>query len=197
MVRNDGVQEKCRKVVRAPKDSKGRPIGAIPGITDPVRYLRCVIDEVLRLDSIVSRPMPRVPDNNDESMDLTLPGGETVSSQGAGLVVYSYALHNSPANWENPTAFDPDRHLARVNPASKLYYMPFSFGGRSCAGKDLALREMQLVLEVLTEYHFSFEDEKMLTQDRRELQRSSITMRPVDGLRMRVTKLEAPIAPIH
>lgn len=53
-------------------------------------------------------------------------------------------MHNNPALFPAPHAFQPERWLA--NPGLQTYLVAFSRGPRSCLGINLAWLELRLVL---------------------------------------------------
>lgn len=79
----------------------------------------------------------------------------------------SYLLHRHPEEWQNPSVFDPERHLRRdengniskVIKPDPFKWAPFGNGVRKCPGQAFALQEtLVLLAEVLRnvnlELHF-------------------------------------------
>uniref|UniRef100_A0ACD5XCG5 Uncharacterized protein n=1 Tax=Avena sativa TaxID=4498 RepID=A0ACD5XCG5_AVESA len=103
-------------------------------------YLRCIINETLRL-------YPPVP--------MLLPHQSTADSKVGGyhvpkdtmLMVNAYAVHRDPTMWENPDEFRPERF--EDGKAEGLLLMPFGMGRRKCPGEAMALRLVGLVLAAL------------------------------------------------
>lgn len=105
-------------------------------------YLEACIKEGLRIHSTSSIGLPRL-----------LP--ETVSFKGhtlrKGMVcsVPTFTVHHDPEVWGDPQAFRPERWL---EPDAKKYergYMPFSYGPRSCIGRNLAMVELQMIIATI------------------------------------------------
>jgi cytochrome P450 len=70
----------------------------------------------------------------------------------AAVSVTPYAVHHSPAVWENPEGFDPERFAPeRVKEHPPFSYFPFGGGPRQCIGMGFALMEAQLVLATLAQ----------------------------------------------
>uniref|UniRef100_A0ACD5VUZ5 Uncharacterized protein n=1 Tax=Avena sativa TaxID=4498 RepID=A0ACD5VUZ5_AVESA len=103
-------------------------------------YLRCIINETLRL-------YPPVP--------LLLPHQSTADCKVGGyhipkdtmMMVNAYAVHRDPTMWENPNEFRPERF--EDGKAEGLVLMPFGMGRRKCPGETMALRVVGLVLASL------------------------------------------------
>ncbi|KAA8916774.1 hypothetical protein TRICI_001072 [Trichomonascus ciferrii] len=109
-------------------------------------YLRCFINEVLRL-------YPSVPVNSRSSiMNTTLPRGggpdETEPvyvPKGTNIVYSTYAMHRSKDLWgEDADEFRPERWLE--NKTIPWSYIPFSGGPRICLGQQFALTEASFVI---------------------------------------------------
>ena len=148
----------------------------LPNLSDlqDLEYHRFVIQETLRLYPpfwTLSRQA-----NQDEIVEgYHIPAGSTV-------MVAPYVLHRNPKYWSNPEGFFPERFhdgdLARgKNPA----YFPFGGGPRVCIGKHLALMEAQLYLSMLVQRY-----EMELQPGHRVEARPMISLRPRDGIRMRL-----------
>jgi cytochrome P450 len=104
-------------------------------------YLRCIIDETLRLYPVVPTLIP-----HESTADCAV-GGHHVPA-GTMLLVNVYAIHRDPAVWADPAAFRPERFEAGGG-ADGLFMMPFGMGRRKCPGEALALRTLGLVLGTL------------------------------------------------
>ena len=80
---------------------------------------------------------------------------------GALIVIPTYYLHRSPAHWEDPLAFDPDRFLPeRLATRAKYAYIPFGLGPRVCPGKMMAQQTLKLTLfSLLTAYKINRADD--------------------------------------
>ncbi|GAB0146111.1 hypothetical protein EsHS_00006522 [Epichloe bromicola] len=100
-------------------------------------FLRACMDEALRLSPPGGGPPWRVIDN-DKGMTINgqfVPSGCEV---GCGI----YAMQRSPANWEHPHQFMPERWTDEVE--GRRPYFPFNIGPRSCVGKPLAIAQIML-----------------------------------------------------
>lgn len=121
---------------------RGEPLDA-----DMIRKLKTVtmvVQETLRLYP----PGPFV--TREARRDLRL-GGLDVPS-GTGVRVPVALAHRDPAAWgPDPDRFDPNRFANGVAGACRPphMYMPFGVGARTCAGQNLAVAEVKVVLALL------------------------------------------------
>lgn len=104
-------------------------------------YLRCCIDESLRLRPPVAIGLPRVtPPEGSTICGEFIKGGVTVSAP-------ILELNRSASLFPSPSSFDPDRWCdSEQLPNLREYVQPFSIGGRSCIGRNLAMIELTKVI---------------------------------------------------
>lgn len=132
-----------------------------------LRYLRRVVDEVLRLWPVAGGYFRR------PKQDVQL-GGYAVG-QGSWVYVNLLAIHRDKRVW-GPDAdrFDPDRFAPHAIPQrSPAAYKPFGIGFRSCIGRQFALHEIVLTLAHLL-YAFELESDSTYQLDVDEL----VTLKP-------------------
>ena len=121
--------------------------GVEAGGSDPLAathlpYLTQVIRESMRLYP-PAWITDRIAKADDRAGGYTIPGGTTVG-------VFIYGIHRSPALYEYPDAFRPERMSEEYNKARHPFaYLPFGGGPRLCIGHHFALMEMQLFLQHL------------------------------------------------
>ncbi|XP_022175552.1 cytochrome P450 307a1-like [Myzus persicae] len=96
-------------------------------------YTEATLLETLR---IISSPIvPRV-----ATEDTTIKGFKI--SKGTCIIINNYEINTSPAYWDDPNVFDPNRFI-HCRPGSKPsirkpeYFLPFSTGKRTCIGQQL------------------------------------------------------------
>jgi cytochrome P450 len=99
----------------------------------PLRYLRAVLEESMRLYPPVPAALPRmVPEPGQIICDRFVPSGTSV-----GLPHYS--CYHSASNFFEPEIFHPERWLEWEDPRfkddRKDAFHPFSHGPRNCLGK--------------------------------------------------------------
>lgn len=166
LAKNPHILEKAR-------EETDRVLGdRLPTYADIAKlpYLRRVIAETLRLYPAPPVLIRRLLE------DTTLPRGgsdsETQLSRGTDLFINVYSLHRSPALWNEPEVFDPERWLKpHENPGVEgwngytpapgleegkpLYpnetnadfaFLPFGGGARKCVGDQFALLESVVAL---------------------------------------------------
>ncbi|KAH8593712.1 cytochrome P450 [Bisporella sp. PMI_857] len=107
-------------------------------------YLRNVINETLRIHSTSSLGLPRV----------VPPGGVDIFGRHfpaySVLSVPAYTIHHSEDIWgPNASDFVPER-WDNLTERQKNSFIPFSYGPRSCVGRNVA--EMELALIVATTF---------------------------------------------
>jgi cytochrome P450 len=135
-------------------------------------YLRMVIDETMRLYP----PIYVVARNAARDAEL---GGYPIA-RGTAVFVSPWTLHRSPALWDAPAAFRPERFAPEQADARHRYaFCPFVGGPRQCIGNAFALMEARLVLAVLAQ-RYRFKLAPGCTAEPHPV----LTLRPKDGLRV-------------
>ncbi|KAI5675210.1 hypothetical protein M9H77_06160 [Catharanthus roseus] len=139
-------------------------------------YLRCIINETLRLCPAVPLLLPRFPSEDCIISGYKVPKGTTI-------LINAWAIHRDPSIWEEPTKFKPER-FEGIEEGFK--FMPFGKGRRSCPGNNLALRFVGLALATLIQ---CFEWQRLGTELVDLDEKAGITMRkdkPLKGLYRRI-----------
>ncbi|GAO51000.1 hypothetical protein G7K_5113-t1 [Saitoella complicata NRRL Y-17804] len=130
----------CKTEIQAELDE------AFPEITDDLalewkdvkdlKYTAAVLDEVLRYRPTSALGLPRiVPPQGAEVCGVFFEGGTVLS-------VPSYSVHHDPNLWESPEEFRPERWLDISKASVEKYFIPFSYGPRSCVGRNVAVMEL-------------------------------------------------------
>lgn len=89
-----------------------------------LKTLECVLNETLRLHSIVAAGLPRhVPPEGAEFAGHFIPGGTTVAIQ-------AHTMHREPSVWPEPERWNPSR-WNHVTKEMKDHFVPFGGGSRS------------------------------------------------------------------
>ncbi|KAH9849884.1 cytochrome P450 monooxygenase pc-bph [Lenzites betulinus] len=117
-------------------------------------YLEAVVNEALRVHSTAGAGLPRVvPAGGLEVCGRFFPGGTVLSVPG-------YTLHRDPTVWgADAEEFRPERWLEGDKSAMQKAFAPFSFGPRSCVGRNLAhLELLTFVASIFRRYHFVLEE---------------------------------------
>ncbi|KAJ5506599.1 Cytochrome P450 E-class group I [Penicillium expansum] len=110
-------------------------------------YLHAVIEEGLRICPPNPGLIPRV------VVDRT-PGHLAIDGRifppGTEIGVCNLSLHHNPLYFDQPDAFLPERWLqdSKIK-CDKGAFSPFSYGPRSCLGRNMAYMEMSLTLALL------------------------------------------------
>ena len=118
-----------------------------PTIADmmSMKYTSRVIAEAMRL-------YPQPPVLIRRALEDDELGGYLVKA-GSDIFISTWNLHRSPANWEDPEAFNPDRFSMEgpmPNEVTEDFkYLPFGGGRRKCIGDQFALFESIVALSML------------------------------------------------
>jgi cytochrome P450 len=108
-------------------------------------YVRQVIEETLRLYP-AGWLMTRKALRDDQLGDYFVPAGTEI-------YISPYLIQRSPALWEAPDAFNPDRFDPdQSQNRHELAMLPFSAGPRKCIGELLARIEMQIHVIMIAKY---------------------------------------------
>lgn len=166
LARNPQCYSKLAEEIRSTFES-GADIKA--STINSCRYLRACIDEALRLSPPVSGVLWR--EQSPDSKEPLIVDGHVIP-RGTRVGVSPYCIHHNPEYFTEPFKFEPERWLPDENGdlsgrATKSAFMPFSAGGRSCAGKALAYLEISLVI-AKTMWYFDFEFAEGYDQDKDE-----------------------------
>ncbi len=135
-------------------------------------YTRQVIEETMRL-----YPPAWVTDRISLEDDTF---GSWHIPKGTLYILYLYGLHRSPAYWEDPDTFQPERFDANHRDTfPKLAYKPFGGGPRLCIGNHFAMMEMQVILaELFRRFTIELTEEPEMAP--------MITLRPRNGIQVKL-----------
>jgi len=140
-------------------------------------YTRMVIDEALRLYPPAPLLSGRVAREDDEIC------GRRVA-KGTEVVISPWVTHRHRTLWRNPDRFDPERFTRERRMARPRFaYLPFGGGPRVCIGAQFALAEISLLLATMAQRY-----RLKLTSGQDIVLLHRITLRPRDGIRMRLVR---------
>ncbi|MBY0296349.1 MAG: cytochrome P450 [Methylobacterium sp.] len=167
--------EEARGRAEAEIDAAFARRGPMPP-ADAFPFTRAALEEAIRL-------FPPVPFLSRQALAEDRLGRIKIP-RGSLVTVAPYVLHRHRRLWQDPDAFLPERFLpenrARID---RFAYLPFGAGPRVCIGLSFSLMEATLVLAHLL--HRVRLDRSPEAGPVVPLHR--VTLRPRDGLRMRVT----------
>ncbi|RYC62791.1 hypothetical protein CHU98_g3423 [Xylaria longipes] len=153
------------------KKLQGELDAAIPGDSTKVPdyesvrnlpYLEAVINETLRIHSTSGIGLPRqIP---EDSPGISLHGH--YFPPGTVLSVPTYTIHHSKEIWgADADEFRPER-WAEATPRQRNAFIPFSYGPRSCVGRNVAEMEMKMIAATwLRRYDVFLRQEVMETRE--------------------------------
>ena len=105
-------------------------------------YLRCVVNETLRLYPAAPLLIP-----HHASEDCRV-GGYDIP-KGTIVLANAWAVHRDPKLWEEPEKFMPERFEAKGlmdNEEFNSKFLPFGIGRRACPGANLGIRSVSLAV---------------------------------------------------
>lgn len=159
VTKTPGVLEKLQRELDA-AIPQGADIPTFDMVKD-LPYLRNVINETLRIHSTSSLGLPRL-----------VPKGSNISILGhyfapdTVLSVPAYTIHHSTEIWgADAEAFVPER-WDRLTEKQKDAFIPFSYGPRSCVGRNVAEMELALIVgTTFRRYEFELHQETLETRE--------------------------------
>jgi cytochrome P450 len=137
-------------------------------------YTEMVVREAMRLYPPAAG-VAREPIEDVEIGGYVVPKGSLVTAN-------MFALHRDPRFFDAPERFDPER-FARgwEDRIPRGAYLPFGGGPRVCIGNGFAMMEARLILATLAQrWRLTLEPDQEVTPTQ------LVTVRPKNGLRMRV-----------
>jgi len=139
LVRNPAAQDKAA-------DELARVVGheRNPCLNDrdQLHYIRAVINEVLRISSVIPLGVP-----HKTTCNTTLAGHYIAKD--TQILFNNWAIHHDERFWEDPYDFKPERWINEEgNFVADRYlsFLPFSAGRRVCLGEILARTEIYIFL---------------------------------------------------
>ncbi|OAY70653.1 Cytochrome P450 71A1 [Ananas comosus] len=149
LMRHPQVMKKAQEEVRSLVGGKGK---VEESDIDPLRYLKCVVKETMRLHPVAPMLLPRTTLRHFkiDSYDVPL---DTM------IYINAWAIGRDGSYWESPEAFKPERFMnsSDLEFAGKDFNLiPFGEGRRICPGKNLGLKTVEITLANLL-YSFDWE----------------------------------------
>lgn len=139
-VRTPGVMEKLQRELDAAVPDPATKVPDYEAVRN-LPYLEAVINETLRIHSPSGIGLPRQIPAGSPGVHIRghyFPAGTVLS-------VPTYSIHHSRDVWgEDADEFRPER-WADVTPRQRNAFIPFSYGPRSCVGRNVAEMEMKMI----------------------------------------------------
>ncbi len=136
-------------------------------------YLTQVVKEVLRF-------YPPAPGFGRTPTEAFTVNGHTFKP-GDTMIISIYTLHHQADFYPDPEVFRPERFAADAEQPHRYAYIPFGAGPRTCVGNAFAMLEMQVVLATMVQSL-----RLSLAPDQEIVPETLVTLRPRDGVRVRV-----------
>jgi len=116
-----------------------------------LQYMKAVIKEIFRMHPAVPVLLPR------ESMEDIILEGYKIPAK-TRIFVNAWAIGRNPENWEDPTAFKPERFLESNTDykGQDFELIPFGAGRRGCPAITFAIAVVEIALAQLL-YSFDWE----------------------------------------
>lgn len=143
-------------------------------------YTNMIVQETMRL-------YPAAWTINREVVEEVEIGGHTYQP-GETLMISQYVMHRNRRYFDDPDEFVPERFAGDLLKRIPAYaYFPFGGGPRVCIGNNFALMEAALLLATIAQkYKLSLAEPNQVVEPE-----PLVTLRPKNGLRMRLQKKEA------
>jgi len=161
VLRTPGVLQKLQKELDRAIPN-GQQVPSFMQVKD-LPYMQCVINETLRIHSTSSLGLPRLvpPGPGVEILGHHFPAGTVLS-------VPAYTIHHSKEIWgADADEFVPERWSeGRITERMKNSFIPFSYGPRSCVGRNVAEMELALIVStVFRRYEFELYQDELETRE--------------------------------
>ena len=150
MTKNPEIQEKIKDELK--ENGLLGPRNLTLEILDSLTYVDCVVREVLR-HAPVAGAISREATADCMIDDIPVMKGDTIT-----IAVQN--IHRDPRYWNiDPNKFYPERFLQDDKNPRPYSFLPFGGGHRACAGQDLAMFELKVLITRLMQ-RLTFEDPK-------------------------------------
>lgn len=160
VLKTPGVVQKLQAELDEAMPTGSSPVPSFSQVRD-LKYLQAVISETMRIHSTSSLGLPRVvpPGPGVELLGHHFPAGSVLS-------VPAYTIHHSKEIWgEDADEFRPER-WETINERQKNAFIPFSYGPRSCVGRNVAEMELALIVgTVFRRYEFELYQDVLETRE--------------------------------
>ncbi|XVF49798.1 hypothetical protein PTKIN_Ptkin04bG0044600 [Pterospermum kingtungense] len=138
LLKNPNVMRKVQKEVR---NVVGKKTKLDVNDINQMEYLKCVIEETLRLHPAAALSVPR------ETIASVKLGGYDIPSN-TTVLINIWAIQRDPKWWEKPEEFIPERF--ENNPVDykgqDFHFIPFGIGRRGCPGMQFGVASVEYMI---------------------------------------------------
>jgi cytochrome P450 len=156
-------------------------------------YLKWTLNELLRIasPSFVTDRLVLADTCLTDVSDDPLTTNKYFITKGTTIMLSQYITHRSPHVWDDPLRFNPDRWNGITTDDTRTQYFPFSYGQRSCAGSQYALREAAVCLSLLVKNFIvrsgnTIEEQQMIADGDLSSYDDRMTLRPSEKIKVMV-----------
>ncbi|XP_050695438.1 cytochrome P450 2L1-like isoform X1 [Eriocheir sinensis] len=122
------------------------PKGVLATLADKPKmpYLEAVVNEVMRMISLVKFGVQHAANRNTELGGYTIPKGTILNTS-------VFIIHSDSRYWDQPEKFMPERWLDEAGKfvSKKEGFLPFGVGKHSCIGENLSRVELFIFLTII------------------------------------------------
>ncbi|XP_012231781.2 cytochrome P450 6A1-like [Linepithema humile] len=121
--------------------------------------------------------------------DYTFDGTKVSIPKNQSVWIPSYAIHYDPSIYPEPDVFDPERFTEEAERSRHaMFYLPFGDGPRNCIGARFAVHQTKIgLIKMLRNYKVETCEKTRIPYKNDP---KAFLLAPIDGIHLRITKIE-------